>query len=367
MKKLYLLSLFIILSSVSFAQESTIQFPRMDFHMQMNQKLSPSISYRAQTDIVVGDQSGLIFGIGVAGDNINLQSGLNDLITLDTIKLTINPSSKFNFHTFFGRHKYLGEDRVLPRGFQFNYTPGFNYYGFKAISGAGVSFAFPIEDGRYEPEAIIYSDSVNGLDYFNTDILTTFRFERWYMELYVGMAAPTIGAFDKTVRFRGGLSVSSALDYANVYFTLYVPAHYGQEFTVDDLYIRLSQHLLINGFEQTFSITSLSSETEDIADPIVGLNGVPDLNIFVSLGGRINNIGFGLDYGFIYGLRQSELQVGHLSHINNRFGAYVDFTFLTLTYKFGLFYTLPNSPVYVQQSGPSSGDFGLYISVFGAT
>ncbi|MGL4562199.1 MAG: hypothetical protein ACRCV0_07950, partial [Brevinema sp.] len=350
-----------------FAQESTIQFPKLDFHMQMNQKLSPSISYRAQTDIVVGDQSGLIFGIGVAGDNLNLQSGLNDLITLDTIKLSINPSTRFNFHTFFGRHKYLGEDRVIPRGFQFNYTPGFNYYGYRAITGAGVSFTFPIQDGRYEPELMLYSDNINGLDFFNADFLTTFRFERWYMELYAGVAAPTIGSFDSKVRVRAGLSINSALEYANVYFTVYLPAHYGDQLTADDLYIRFSQHLLINGFEQSFSVTSLGSESENFADPIVGLNNIPDLNIFLSLGGRINNIGFGVDYGFIYGLHESEFRVDNLAHFNNRFGAYVDFTFLTLTYKFGIFYSLPDSPLYIQKAGPSAGDLGLYVSVYGAT
>jgi len=367
MRKISLSAIFITLfTSNIFTQQTTIQFPRLDFHMEMNQQMKPNISYNAQADIVVGDQSGLIFGIGVAGDDLNLQSGLNDLIKLDTLKLSIAPHRGFAFHTFYGRYKYLGEDKVIPRGFQFHYTPGFDYYGYKKIEGAGIATTFPIQEGRYEPELILYSDSYNGIDYFNFDAMTTFRFERWYMELYVGVAAPTIGSIDKKITMRGGVSVYSTIDYINIYATIYVPAHYGKEFTFDDIYMRFSQYLLIDNFEQTFSLTSLGSESDTISDPLIGYNNIPDINIFLSLGGRYNNIGFGAEYGFIYGLYTSDFLVDKFDHQSHRLGGYLDFTFFSLTYKIGAFYTLPNSPAY-SQANSKPGEAGFYISVFGAT
>lgn len=350
-----------------YAQETSIQFPRIDFHMGMNQNLSPSISYSAEANIVVGDKSGLIFGIGVKGEDLNLQSGINDLINLDTIRLTIAPSTRFNFHTFFGRYKYLGLDPVIPRGFQFNYTPGTDSYGYRTIEGAGLAMTFPIQEGRYEPELLLYSDNCNGIDFLNAEFMTTFRFELWYMELYGGVAVPTIGSIDTTIRGRGGVSIYSTLDFVNIYFALYIPAHYkGDKLQFDDIYMRLSQYLLINGFEQTFSIYSLGSESGNVSDPIIGINGIPDLNIFLSLGGRINNIGFGFDYGFIYGLYESEKLVQNLLHISQRIGTYVDMSFLGLTYKIGLYYTLPNSATYIQENSRAN-EVGFYVSVYGSS
>ncbi|MGL4367310.1 MAG: hypothetical protein ACRCTQ_03390 [Brevinemataceae bacterium] len=369
MKKfsLLLLTLFGLTFTNISAQQTSIQFPRLDFHMQMNQNMTPGISYNAQADIVVGDQSGLIFGLGIVGNDINLQSGINDLIELYTLKLSIQPNDRFTFHTFYGRYKYLGEDKVIPRGFQFNYTPGFDYYGYRQLNGAGIAATFPVLEGRYEPELVVYSDSYNGINYLNLDFLTTFRFEQWFLEAYIGAAAPTIGSIDKQFRFRGGFSLYTALDYANFYLAMYVPAHYrGDKLTFDDIYMRFSQYLLINGFEQTLSITSLGSEMT-CTDQIVGANGIPDINIFASLGGRIRDIGFGVEYGFIYGLHYSDLAVGNTDFlISNRFGAYIDFKFLTLTYKLGAFYTLPNSPAY-SQDVTRPGELGFYVSVFGAT
>ncbi len=364
---LIILLLFIISNAPkAHAQESSIQFPHLDFHMGMNQNLAPSISYRAEANIVVGDKSGLIFSLGVNGEDLNLQSGLNDLIKLDTLKLTISPASFFNFHAFFGRHKYLGEDKVIPRGFQFNYTPGTDYYGYRTISGAGLAATFPIEEGRYEPEFMIYSDNNKGVDYLNFDFMTTFRFELWYLELYAGLAFPTIGSIDTQTRGRGGISIYTTIELVNIYFALYIPAHFEGTFTIDDIYFRLSQYLLINGFEQTFSIYSLGSESGNTTDPLIGFNGTPDLNIFLSLGGRISNIGFGFDYGFIYGLYQSEFLVNNSLHLSHRVGTYVDIGFLGLTYKVGVYYTLPNSVAYTQNNS-SANEVGFYISIFGAS
>ncbi len=347
-----------------FAQETSIQFPRLDFHMKMNQNLKPTVSYNAEANIVVGDKSGLIFSLGVNGEDLNLQSGLNDLIKLDTLRMSISPSSYFNLHTFYGRYKYLGEDKVIPRGFQYNYTPGTDYYGYKTLEGAGLAFTFPIQEGRYEPELVLYSDSNNGIDYLNIDFLTTFRFELWNLELYAGIAVPTIGAVETSIKGHGGLSVYTTLDYANVYFSLYVPSHVGESFTFDDIYFRLSQYLLINGFEQTFSIYSLGAESGNVTDPIIGFNGIPDINMFLSIGGRINNIGFGMDYGLIYGLFESSALANDALTVSHRIGAYADLIFLGLTYKLGVFYTLPNSFIYINDStGP--GEVGFYVSVFG--
>lgn len=354
----------ISLSLPLFAQETTIQFPRIDFHMGMNQELKPSISYNADVDIIAGDKSGLVFSLGIAGEDLNLQSGINDLVQLGTLKLSISPSSRFNFHTFYGRYKYLGEDKVIPRGFQFNYTPGTDYYGYTSISGAGLAVTFPVQEGRYEPEFAIYSDNANGIDYLNFDHITTFRFEKWYMELYLGVAIPTIGSLDPRIKGHGGFSIFTTLDYVNVYFAVFVPPHYGETFEIDDIYMRFSQYLLINGFEQTLSVYTLGAESGDVTDPLVGINGIPDLNIFTSIGGRINNIGFGFDYGFIYGLYKNEMLVNNILSTSHRVGAYVDMMFLGLTYKIGLFYTLPNSAAYIHENvGP--GDIGLYVSVYG--
>ena len=365
-RKLFLLLLILSpnLTNTIFAQETSIQFPRLDFHMKMNQDLKPSVSYNAEADIVVGDKSGIIFSLGVNGEDLNLQSGLNDLVKLDTLKLSITPATYFNLHTFFGRYKHLGEDKVIPRGFQYNYTPGSDYYGYKTLEGAGLAFSFPIQEGRYEPELVLYSNSDNGIDYLNIDFLTTFRFELWYLELYAGVAIPTIGAVSTAIGGHGGLSIFTTLEYANVFFALYVPSHFGDVFTFDDIYFRLSQYLLINGFEQTFSISSLGAESGNITDPVVGINGIPDLNIFLSLGGRINNIGFGVDYGLIYGVFESSVLANDDLSISHRVGAYADMVFLGLTYKLGVFYTMPNSFIYIADStGP--GEVGFYVSVFG--
>ena len=365
-RKLFLLILILspYLTISVFAQETSIQFPRLDFHMKMDQDLKPSVSYNAEANIVVGDKSGLIFSLGVNAEDLNLQSGLNDLVKLDTLRMSISPSAYFNLHTFFGRYKYLGEDKVIPRGFQFNYTPGTDYYGYKTLEGAGIAFTFPIEEGRYEPELVLYSDSKNGIDYLNIDFLTTFRFELWSMELYAGIAIPTIGAIQTAVKAHGGLSVYTTLDYANVYFALYIPSDFGETFTFDDVYFRLSQYLLINGFEQTFSIYSLGSESGNATDPVIGFDGIPDINMFLSIGGRINNIGFGVDYGLIYGQFESSAVANDALTISHRMGGYADLIFLGLTYKLGIFYTLPNSFAYIKEStGP--GEVGFYVSVFG--
>ena len=365
-KKLFLLLLILFLqfTNIGFAQETSIQFPRLDFHMKMNQNLKPSISYNAEANIVVGDKSGLVFSLGVNGEDLNLQSGLNDLIKLDTLKLSISPSSTFNFHTFYGRYKYLGEDKVIPRGFQYNYTPGSDYYGYKSLEGAGLAFSFPIQEGRYEPELVLYSDSNNGIDYLNIDLLTTFRFELWNLELYGGVAIPTIGAVSTAIKGHGGLSIYTTLEYANVYFALYVPSHFGEVFSFDDIYFRLSQYVLIRGFEQTFSITSLGAESGNTSDPLVGFNSIPGINMFLSLAGRINNIGFGVDYGLVYGIFESNSLVNDALTISHRIGAYADAVFLGLTYKLGVFYTMPNSFVYINDS-TAPGEMGFYVSVFG--
>ena len=365
-RKLFLLLLILspYLTISVFAQETSIQFPRLDFHMKMNQDLKPSVSYNAEANIVVGDKSGLIFSLGVNGDDLNLQSSAGDLVKLDTLRMSISPSAYFNLHTFYGRYKYLGEDKVIPRGFQFNYTPGTDYYGYKTLEGAGLAFTFPIEEGRYEPELVLYSNSKDGIEYLNIDFLTTFRFELWSMELYAGLAIPTLTAIEASIKGHAGLSVYTTLDYANVYFSLYIPSHFGDEFTFDDVYFRLSQYLLINGFEQTFSIYSLGSESGDVIDPVVGFNGIPDINMFLSIGGRINNIGFGMDYGLIVGEFLTTSLSNDAIAINHRIGAYADLIFLGLTYKLGVFYTLPNSFVYITDStGP--GEVGFYVSVFG--
>ncbi|MGL4677291.1 MAG: hypothetical protein ACRCWI_06455 [Brevinema sp.] len=347
-----------------FSQETSIQFPRLNFHMKMNQNLRPSISYFAQTDIIVGDKSGIIFTLAVDGDDLNLQSDINNLIKLNTLKFSISPSSQVDFHAFYGRYKYLGEDPVLPNGVQYNYSPNTDFYGFKSIFGSGIAVTMPILDGRYEPEFVIYSDSFNGIDYLNTLFIMTIRYELWTMELYAGMSIPTIGAIDNSLKGNGGFTIFTTMDLINVYFSFYVPSHFGDTFEMDDIYFRFSQHLLVNNFEQTFSLYSLGSESGNLVDPLIGLNSIPDLNLYLSLGGRINNIGFGVEYGFIYGLYRSEARVDNLQRISNRLGAYTDVMFLGLTYKLGLFYTLPNSAAYIRDiSAPS--EVGFYVSIFG--
>lgn len=350
------------------AQETQIQFPYLNFHMQMNDKMQPSVSYNVQTDIVVGDKSGIVFGLGVAGNDIqNFQGSISDIIQLDNLKLSIRPASAFEFHVFYGRYQYLGQDKVIPRGFQYFQTPGTAYYGYRTIRGAGMAMAFPTQEGRYEPQLIVYSDNFQGVTYFNTDSLIKFRFEKFYIDLYLGVAAPSIGigtASSGKIGFRFGTSIMTALSPANFYFAFYIPAHYGEKFSFDDIYFRFSEHLLIKGFEQTFSIMSLDSESDTSTNPFVGYNGTPDLNIYLSLGGRIKRIGFGVDYSFIYGLYQQSISIGALDHLSHRFGTYVDFKFFDLTYKLGLFYTLPNSPAYAA-SVSKPGDIGFYISIFG--
>lgn len=363
---LYLLLYIIVITpkSISFAQETSIQFPRLNFQMKMNQNLQPNVAYFIQNDVVVGDKSGIVFTTAVSGSNLNLQSDINSLVDLNSLKFTIAPSTIFNFHAFYGRYKFLAEDTVLPNGFQHNYAPNANFYGIMPIFGAGLAITMPIQEGKYEPELIVFSSSYGGIDYLNIFMFMTFRFEQLQLELYSGVSVPTLGSIDTTIRGSGGLMLFTTLDLVNVYFAMYVPPEYGNNFTFDDVYMRFSQHLLVNNFEQTFSIYSLGAETGNLVDPLIGFGGIPDLNIFVSLGGRINNIGFGAEYGFIFGLFESEALVQNFERFSQRMGVYLDAQFLGITYKLGVLYTLPNSAAYIRDI-MRPAEVGFYVSVFG--
>ncbi len=360
-----ILTVILLSPKLMFSQETSIQFPRVNFQMNMNQDLSPSVAYFIQNDIVVGDKSGIVFTTAVSGSNLNLQSDINSLIDLNVLKFTVAPSSLFNFNAFYGTYKFLAEDPVLPNGWQYNYSPGMNMYGIMPLFGAGIAITIPISDGRYEPELIAYSSSFNGIDYLNTFLFMTFRTEFMQFELYTGISVPTIGSIDNTIHYSGGFMLYTTLDLVNVYASVYIPPNYGStEFSADDIYIRISQYLLIDNVEQTFSITSLGAETGNLVDPLVGLNSISDFNIYASIGGRINNIGFGAEYGFIYGLYESELLVSNDDHLSHRMGIYLDASFLGLTYRTGIFYTLTDSAAYIKENtGP--GEVGFYISVFG--
>lgn len=368
LKKIWIIPA-LIMSSALYAQETQIQFPFMNFHMEMNNNLQPSVSYNIQSDIVVGDKSGMVFGLGVVGDNIqNFQGTISDLIQLDNLKMTVRPASIFTGTVFYGRYTYMGMDRVVPRGFQFFQTPGVAYYGYRTIRGAGIAGAFPIQEGRYEPQLLIYSDNFQGITYFNTEFLTLFRFEKFYIDLYLGIATPasasTSTAQNQNIGFRFGFSITTALNPANFYLAFYVPAHYGEQFTFDDLYFRFSTHVLYRGFEFAFSLMSLDSEADSTTNPFVGYGGIPDLNVFTSLGGRWKRLGYGVDFTYIYGLFAQSIAVNILNRDSMRFGVYMDYKFYEMTYKLGVFYTMPNSPAFT--SGVSKpGDVGFYISVFG--
>ena len=353
----------------SYAQESQIQFPFLNFHMEMNNNLQPSVSYNIQSEIVVGDQSGLVFGMGVVGDNIqNFQGTINDLIQLDNLRMTIRPFPIFTGTVFYGRYAYIGQDKVVPRGMQFFQTPGVAYYGYRTIRGAGIAAAFPIQGGRYEPQVLIYSDNFQGITYFNTEFMTTLRLEKIFIDLYLGIASPasagTSTAQNQNIGFRFGFSLTTAIEPMNVYFAFYVPAHYGTQFTFDDIYFRISSFLAYRGFEMALSLMSLDSEADDSTNPFVGFGNNPDINFFMSLGGRVKRVGFGVDYTYIYGLFQQSIAVGLLDRHSNRFGIYADYKFFELTYKLGIFYTVAGSPAFTRTVS-QAGDFGFYISVYG--
>lgn len=361
---LHLLLLIIaIIPSNMFGQETSIQFPRLNFQMRMSQNLKPDISYFLQNDIIVGDKSGIVFTTAVSGSNLNLQSDINSLVDLNALKFTIAPSTILNFTAFYGRYKFLAEDNVLPNGFQHNFAPNANFYGIMPIFGAGLAITMPIQDSRYEPELIVFSSSYEGIDFLNIFMFMTFRFELFQFELYSGVAIPTIGSIDTTIRGTGGFMVYTTMDIFNIYFTLFVPPDYGSKFEFDDLYFRYSHHTLINGFEHTMSLTSLGSQTGNLVDPLIGLNGVPDMSFYLSLGGRVNIVGFGMEYNFVFGLFESEAEVQNFNNLSHRIGGYVDAQFLGLTYKLGVLYTLPNSAAY--RDIMDSGEVGFYVSVYG--
>ncbi len=362
----YILSLLLLLVTTqpNFAQMTEVQFPRLNYQMKMNQDLRPGATYYLQSDIIAGDKSGIVFTTAVSGTDINLQSDINSLVDLDALKFTISPSQAFSFHAFYGRYKFLGEDFVLPNGMQHNYSPNMNLYGIMPVFGSGLAITTPVEEGRYEPEIILYSSSFEGVDYLNLFFFTTFRFNFVEIQLYSGVSVPTIGSIDTSMKGSGGFAVFTAMEYINVYFAAYVSPFYGETFSFDDVYIRLSQHLLISGFEQTFSVTSLGAIEGNLNDPLIGIGGIPDLNIYVSLGGRLNAIGFGAEYGFIFGVYESCAMVNNLQYMSQRLGLYADILYLGLTYRAGVFYTLPNSGAYLKDIS-GSGEVGFYVSVYG--
>ncbi|MGL5721281.1 MAG: hypothetical protein ACRCY4_02615 [Brevinema sp.] len=359
----------VVCVGTSYAQETQIQFPFLNFHMEMNNNLQPSVSYNIQSEIVVGDQSGLVFGMGVIGDNIqNFQGTISDLIQLDNLRMSIRPFPIFTGTVFYGRYAYIGQDKVVPRGMQFFQTPGVAYYGYRTIRGAGIAAAFPIQGGRYEPQVLIYSDNFQGVTYFNTEFMTILRLEKLYIDLYLGITSPasagTATAQNQNIGFRAGFSLTTAIEPMNFYIALYIPSHFGTQFEFDDIYFRLSGFLAYRGFEMAISLMSLDSEADDSTNPFVGFNGSPDLNFFLSLGGRIRRVGFGFDYTYIYGLFQQSIAINLLDSHSNRLGIYVDYKFFELTYKLGVFYTLPGSPAFTSTVS-QPGDFGFYISVYG--
>ncbi len=370
----YVLSLLLLIftTQVNFAQHTEVQFPRLNYQMKMNTNLEAAASYFVQGDIIAGDKSGIAFSMAVEGNDVSLESDITGVVDLNSLKFTITPVSYLNFHAFYGRYKFLAEDLVLPNSAQHNYSPGANLYGIMPICGSGMAITSPISYGKYIPEIILFSSHYDSTDYLNLFLFSTFKYHLVEFQLYTGISFTTLGQNTLDIKYSGGGMVYTVMEYVNVYFSTYVSPFYGEEFTFDDVYMRLSQHLLIGMIEQSFSFTTLGTAGDnrgdgEIGDIFVGYNDIADINIYLSLGARFDtiNVGVGAEYGFVYGWYSKDIadSDGIISP-SHRFGLYGDIQYLGITYRAGFFYTTPNSGAY-NNSLSSSGEVGFYVSAYG--
>ncbi len=369
----YVLSLLLLIFTVqvNFAQHTEVQFPKLNYQMKMNDELIPAASYFLQGDIIAGDKSGIVFSMAVEGYDVSLDSDLTSVVDLNSLKFTITPMSYLSFHAFYGRYKFLAEDTVLPNSVQHNYSPNADLYGIMPICGSGIAITSPISYGRYIPEVVLFSSHFNGTDYLNLFLFSTFKYDMVEFQLYTGMSIPSTTALDTDIKYSGGAMVYTVMDYVNVYFSTYISPYYGETFTFDDVYMRLSQHLLIGMFEQSFSITTLGNAGDNRGDGpsediLVGYEGIPDVNIYLSLGARFDtiNVGVGAEYGFIYGWYKTDVASNSVLSPSHRVGLYSDIQYLGITYRAGFFYTSPNSGAYMK-SLSGSDEVGFYISAYG--
>lgn len=371
--KLSVVLIFIVLSGIAYS--TTILFPGFNIYSEMNYLGQVSTSYSIDLMVDTGLKYGVKVGIGIK--NYNITSLESNILLLNSVNIEIQPFNLFHLNFFLGKNCTIGEAGFGYEGFQFHQHQGLEYIGFHTISGTGIEFYRSFWDNLFEPHIYVYGADKNGTNYFNIDTLFIFRTDRFHIEAYFGINNSTnyIDTNSNTTNYLAkhfGVAFKTKLGKVDFSLGLYFPDSMLLGFnSLDDIYINVSEHLLTGWFEQTISLFSHPSIYNGVLDCNKG-ELLPDFDIYLALGIKIKNLGFGIENTLITASPTSYSTTNTNSSTDiiaasDRVGTYVYFNMNSLKYKIGFFYSFGLAYTASDQLNPHSpaGTFGGYINISG--
>jgi len=332
---------------LSFAHPVTIMFPEFWIYSEANTGGTITTSYRIDMLIDTGIKYGVKIGFGLR--NYHISSINSNMLMLDSLKLFTTPFNLFNLGIFIGKNQTLGYSQIGYQGFQFHNQTNLEYIGYKEIRGSGIEIYRSFWDEIFEPHIFIYSAPsifYPATNQLNIDALLIVKTDDYKFEIYGGIAL-----FNGSAYKRFGIQIETLFDKLDFMISVYSSdTLFTDIIFFDSLYINVTEHLISGIFEQTLSLFSRPSYYNQYKENTTG-----DLDVFLALGLKIEDFGFGIENSFLLSDNYA---------LTDRPGAYVYFISGSLKYKLGVQYALKLDAADTK-SIPYFNDLSIFLQVNG--
>ncbi len=302
-----------------------IIFPEFYAYSEYNSSNDINSSYLIDMVIDTGLKYGVKFGLGFKEYNISSLPTNNG--GLDSLKIYVNPVDTLNIGYFLGKNVTLGNAEIGYQGFQFHQQTGLEYIGYKDISGTGLEAYMDLMDNLLEPHIYIYQPS--DTNQVNLDTVFYLRMEHYVFEAYFGINDVDVidASESNTLAYRLGFFVKTVYGKIDFLVGLYAPdTLFGQIPASDSIYLNITEHIVIDNFEQTLTIFTRPSSYNGVTENISN-----DVDLYLATGVKFDDIGAGIENSLLFASNYST---------TDKPGLYFYFLMDNLMYKIGVYYTV---------------------------
>ena len=307
---------FILLFAVNLGYSTGIFFPEFNVYSEIQANGKFVSSYRIDMMIDTGLKYGVKLGVGIKSYNVSSMD--SNFMILNSIRIYMQPFNLFTLGYFIGKNTTLGYSDIGYQGFQFHQKQNLEYIGYKDITGTGIEIYRSFWDDLLEPHLYFYSSPNTNV--MNINAVIKLKFVNTTIEGFFGVNLnwyKTFGIFVTTVYNK--LDFQAAIYSPSTPF-LDVP-------NLDDLYVSITEHLFAGYFEQTFGLFMRPFTYNGYTENTRG-----DLDVYLAIGGRIEELGFGVEGSLTVSSNYKAMGV--------KPGLYVYFVMNNLRYKLGGYYAI---------------------------